>query len=252
MNARNIDMARWCLFRPCLLTFGGWAIVALAPLLCGCADGPIPETRLLNPWIRKQWLEDEQRVTTYHRKVTDLAELRAKAPRMPPAERDETASQLATRLREEKSPALRGEFLRTLAEFPTPVAQQAIASSVTDEAASVRMLACKALSRKPSAEGFEALSRAVTDDSDLDVRIVAAAELVKFREFNAPQALRPALDDRDPALQLAAMQSLESLAGHPEFRRNVAVWREHLDGGNPTPPPPPSIAETVRQYWSWF
>ena len=64
--------------------------------------------------------------------------------------------------------------------------EQAIAGSVTDEAASVRVLACKALGRKPSAEGFEALSRAVTDDGDLDVRIVASAELVKFRDFDAP------------------------------------------------------------------
>jgi hypothetical protein len=45
---------------------------------------------------------------------------------------------------------------------------------------------------------------------------------------------------------------LEAVDGHTEYRRNVAVWREHLDGGSPTPPPGPSIAELVQQYWSWF
>jgi len=35
----------------------------------GCADGPIPETKILNPWVRKQWAEDEQRVTH----ILDLA-----------------------------------------------------------------------------------------------------------------------------------------------------------------------------------
>jgi len=228
------------------------AAAPLCALLVGCADGPVPETRFLNPWVRKQWAQDEQRVTTFHRKVADLAELRAKVPQMPPAEREETASQLAARLKEEKSPALRAEFLRTLAAIPTPVAQQAVVASLTDEAASVRVLACKALGRTPSAEGFQALSQAVTSDADLDVRVVAARELGKFRGFEAPKALRPALDDRDPALQLAAMQSLEALDGHTEYRRNVAVWREHLDGGNPSPPPPPSMAELARQYWSWF
>jgi HEAT repeat protein len=171
---------------------------------------------------------------------------------MPPAERDESAAQLAARLSEEKSPVLRAEFIRTLAAFPTPVARQAVLAGTTDEAASVRVIACKVLGHTPTAEGFQALSHAVTSDADLDVRVVAARELGKFRGFEAPKALRPVLDDRDPALQLAAMQSLEALDGHTEYRRNVAVWREHLDGGNPSPPPSPSLAELAQRYWNWF
>jgi HEAT repeat protein len=232
-----------------IVEFLGATVVAL---IAGCADGPIPENRVLNPWVRKQWAEDEQRVTTYHRKVADLAELRAKAPTMPPAERDDTANHLASRLTEEKSPALRGEFVRTLATLKSPVAQQALVAATADESSSVRVLACKALGEKPTPEGFQALSHVITNDADLDVRIAAAHQLGKYRGFEAPQALRPALDDRDPALQIAAMQSLEAVDGHTEYRRNVAVWREHLDGGSPAPPPAPSIAEVVRQYWSWF
>jgi hypothetical protein len=232
-----------------------WIRVVLAgPLvaLAGCADGPVPEMRYLNPWVRKQWNEDEQRVTTFHRKVADLAALRAKASRMPPAERDEMAMHLAARLREEKSAVLRAEFVRTLAEFPTGAAHDAVLAAVNDQDASVRVIACKALGRRPTPAGFDALSQSLTNDGDMDVRIAAARELGRFRGYDAPRALRPALDERDPALQLAAMQSLESLDGHNEYNRNVAVWREHLDGGNPTPPPPPTVAETVRQYWSWF
>ena len=227
------------------------SLVSLA-MLGGCADGPIPEMKYLNPWVRKQWAEDEQRVTTFHRKVADLADLRVKARQMSPAERDETSAQLAARLREEPSPILRAEFVRTLAAFQTPIAQQAVLASASDEAANVRVIACKALGRTPSPEGFQALSNAVSGDADLDVRLVAARELGKFKGYDATKALRPALDERDPALQLAAMQSLEALDGHTEYRRNVVVWREHLDGGNPTPPPAPSIAEMTRQYLSWF
>ncbi len=227
-------------------------VVASIAVIGGCADGPIPETRVLNPWVRKQWAEDEQRVTTFHRKVADLVELRTKAPKMSPAEREETSAHLAARFREEKSAALRSEFIRTLAVFRTASAQQALAAGLTDEVAGVRVLACKALGEMPSAEGFQALSHAITNDTDLDVRIAAAQQLGKFRSFEAPKALRPALDDRDPALQVAAMQSLEAVDGHTEYRRNVAVWREHLDGGSPSPPPAPTIAETVRQYMSWY
>ena len=233
-------------------TFGIFLCAMSAGFIPGCADGPVPEMRHLNPWARKQWAEDEQRITTFHRKVADLAELRAKAPKMPPAEREETATQLAARLREEKSPVLRGEFVRTLATFQTPAAQQAVLAATNDEAPSVRVLAYKALGQAPTADGFQALSHAVTADADLDGRIVAARELGKYKGFAAPKALRPALDDRDPALQLAVMQSLEALDGHTEYRRNVAVWREHLDGGNPAPPPGPSLAELAQQYWNWF
>jgi hypothetical protein len=224
----------------------------LTALLSGCADGPVPEMKYLNPWVRKQWAEDEQRVTTFHRKVADLAAMRVRARQMSPAERDETSSDLAARLREEPSPILRAEFVKTLAVFPTPVAHQAVLASLADESPSVRVVTCKALGAAPSPDAFQGLSNAVANDGDLDVRLIAARELGKFKGYDAPKALRPALDERDPALQLAAMQSLEALDGHTEYRRNVAVWREHLDGGNPTPPPPPSIAEVTRQYLSWF
>jgi HEAT repeat protein len=228
-----------------------WLLPAML-LLSGCADGPVPEMKYLNPWVRKQWAEDEQRVTTFHRKVADLADMRAKARQMSPAQREENSADLAARLQEERSPILRAEFVRTLAVFQTPVAQQAVLASLSDESANVRVVACKVLGAAPSADGFQGLSNAVANDADLDVRLVAARELGKFKGYDAPRALRPALDERDPALQLAAMQSLEALDGHTEYRRNVAVWREHLDGGNPTPPPPPSLAEVTRQYLSWF
>ena len=60
------------------------AAALLAALVGGCADGPVPEMRRLNPWVRKAWDEDEQRITTYHRKIKDLAELRQKARACPP------------------------------------------------------------------------------------------------------------------------------------------------------------------------
>jgi hypothetical protein len=225
---------------------GVWLVVA------GCADGPIPELKHLNPWVRKQWAEDEAQVVTFHRKVADLADLRRKAASMPAAEQEATSAHLAARLQEERSPVLRAELVRTLAEFPTPAAYAAVLASLQDASPHVRAAACRGLARHPSQGGFEALAKTLTSDSDLDVRIAAATALGSFRGFEAARALRAALDDRDPALQLAAVSSLERLEGHPEYRRNVAVWREHLDNGHAAPPPPPSLAERLRYYWSWF
>jgi hypothetical protein len=242
----------WCLWRIRLWNAAKCAAWGAWLLMAGCADGPFPEVKHLNPWVRQQWADDEKQVVTFHRKVSDLQDLRRKAPSMPPQEQEATAGHLAARLQEERSAALRAELVRTLAEFPVPSAQAALVASLQDSSPYVRAIACKGLARHPSKEGFEALAKTLTSDADLDVRIAAAGALGSFQGFEAARALRPALDDRDPALQLAAITSLERLEGHHEYRRNVAAWREHLDGGHPAPPPPPSLAERLRHYWSWF
>lgn len=225
---------------------------ALALLCGGCADGFVPELRGLNPWTRRQWDEDEREITTFHRKVADLAALRGKAPRMKPAERDAVAFQLSERLSEEKSVALRAELVRALGAFPTNIAEGAVIKSLSDEAENVRIAACKALGTRPNAAGFQALAQKVSNDTSIDVRIAAVKELGSFRGFEAPRALRPALDERDPALQIAAMQSLISLTGKSEYRNSADTWREYLDGGTPAAPEGPSVAETVKQYWNWY
>ena len=220
--------------------------------LAGCLDGPVPEIRSLNPWARKQWEEDEKEIVTYHRKVADLAVLRTQAANLPPERREAVASQLAARLKEEKSAVMRLELVHTLGAFSAESARHAVLESLADADASVRIAACKAIGRHPDQPGFEAVSQMLTKDDNVDVRIAAAHELGKFKEFQAPQALRPALDDRDPALALAAMKSLETLTGKSEYRQSAATWREYLDGSNPTPPPPPTLADVARQYWYWY
>jgi hypothetical protein len=220
--------------------------------LTGCADGMLPEMRFLNPWVREEWAADEKEMPTYHRKVAELTNLRSQASRLQPAEREQLAADLAARLKDEQSPVMRAEFVRTLGELSTTTAQAATLAAMADESPHVRMAACKALGRQPTSEGFQAVSQALASDADLDVRIAAAKELGKFRDEGAPQALRPAIDDTDPALQLAAMDSLKSLTGRHEYGNSVGTWREYLDGGQPTPPPGPSIAQTLQQYLYWY
>ena len=237
-------------------------VIAAACVVCagGCADGLVPEMRTLNPWTRKQWEEDEAFATTYHKKVADLAALRSQVSRLPADQAGPIADQLAARLREEKAPVLRTEFVRTLGEFQTPAARAAVSTALADEAAIVRIAACKALGKHPAAEAVEPLAQAVAGDNDLDVRIAAASALGKYTTPDLPaaerkrlaQSLRPALDDRDPALQTAAMQSLETITGRDNFRNSVTTWRQYLDGANPTAPPPPTLADMLKQSFNWY
>ncbi|HEX5102176.1 MAG TPA: HEAT repeat domain-containing protein [Pirellulaceae bacterium] len=228
------------------------ALLLLALTAAGCADGPIPELRYLNPWIRQQWEKDEQEIATYHRRVADLAALRTQAATMPPVEQEQAAAELAQREHDEQSPVMRAELIRTLGEFAAPAAQTAVMAAMGDESGHVRIAACNALSRHPSPEALQALTRSVSDDGDLDVRIAAARALERFPGDQTPLALRPALDDNDPALQLAAMQSLQSLTGRRQYGNSVATWREYLDGNDPTPPPGPTLVERWQQLWRWY
>ena len=237
-----------------LAKFPAPAIAAclLASSLSGCADGPVPEMRTLNPWLRRQWADDEAYGPTYHRKVADLAALRSSAPSLAPENQERIAQELAGRLKDEPSAAMRLELTRALGELPTASAQAALAATLTDENAQVRAVACTALGRRQSGEALQALGGVVAGDADLDVRIAAARELGRFRDPAAAQALRAALDENDAALQGVAMQSLRGITGQTKYANSVPAWREYLDGGNPTPPPAPSIAQTLQKYWYWY
>jgi hypothetical protein len=233
-------------------TAAGLAAISLGSTLGGCADGPVPEMRTLNPWIRKEWADDEQFGPTFHRKVDDLASLRGSASSMAPAEQERISQELAATLREESSSAMRIELVRALGEFPTETARAAIAATLADELPQVRMVACTALGRNLSTAGIENLGQVIAGDADLDVRIAAARELGRSKDPAAAQALRVALDDRDAGLQGVAMASLRDITGRREYANSAQAWREFLDGGNPQPPPPPSLAESLQQVWNWY
>lgn len=227
-------------------------LTSLALILVGCADGFVPELRSLNPWVRKQWQEDEQFGPTFHRQVADLSALRASARTLSPVDREAIAAELTSRLKNEPSAAMRMELVRALGELPTDSAQEAIAISLTDENSQVRALACKAIAQRQSPKNLQSLAKVVADDADLDVRIAAAREIGKFRDPAAAQALRSALDDRDASLQAVAMNSLRGITGRTEFANSVPTWRQYLDGGNPAPPAGPSLAESLQKYLYWY
>src|SRR4029453_12729824 len=134
-------------FRSVLVVVISWLALGLA----GCADGVVPELRSLNPWIRKQWQEDEAFGPTFHKKVADLAALRSSASALSPVDREQIAQQLAGRLKEESSAPMRMELVRTLGELSAESAQAALAATLTDENPQVRVMACKALGRRETA-----------------------------------------------------------------------------------------------------
>jgi len=226
-------------------------LLGCAGLATGCADGPFPVLASYNPWVTKDWKEDEKYATTYHTKVSQLAELRERVPSLPPEEQQRLSTELAVEIQREKTVPMRTELVRTLAAFPTPQARAAVQLAATDADPYVRRAACVALAQSPDAEALQVLSQTLANDTDPDVKIVAARGLGKFRDPQAAQALATLVDDNNPALQQTAMDSLRTVTGK-DYGYSASAWREYMQGGTPTPPPAPSIAQRLREDWWWW
>jgi hypothetical protein len=228
----------------------GAAALCCAALASGCADGPVPELGGLNPWVRKQWDEDEAYGPTFHSRLADLSQLRSQARSASAAEQERISRELAAKFRSERSSVMRAEILRSLAEYPTYEAQTTLLEAINDAEAKIRIVAAHGLGRRQCPESLTALGAAVGGDTDLDVRLAAGRALANFHDPAAIQALSVALEDHDPALQRVAMESLGRVSGR-DYGTSLAAWREFAQGGNPQKPPGPSLAQRVRDAWIW-
>ena len=225
------------------------AITCLLGVVAGCQDGPIPENRVLNPWARKQWDEDEKFGPTYYKRMDELAAIRARASGLPASERDRLAQEIVDVYGVEPSPAMRSELIGTLAYLPTSTTQTGLAGALTDDDPDVRIAACQALARVKGEQSLLLLAKTAETDDNLDVRIAAVRGLANYKDQAAMQALGTALEDSDPAIQKVAIESLRLNTGR-DYGHSVPAWKEFLAGGNPTKPPGPSLAERVG--WPWF
>jgi HEAT repeat protein len=214
-------------------------------LLAGCAEGPFAEFGSWNPWIRQEWVEDEQFGPTYHKRIAEIKALRRQASELSPAQQQQFTVQLTDLVRNDPHPVIRAEAVRTLAEFSNSHVLPGLQAAALDPEPSVRIAACHAWSRRGGPQALEALSEVVRQDADLDVKIAATVELGKFQDQLAVQALGVALNDQDPALQYQAVQSLKSASGR-DLGDSIPAWRDYVAGRPPVREHEPSIVERLR------
>ncbi|MDA1054593.1 MAG: HEAT repeat domain-containing protein [Planctomycetota bacterium] len=203
-----------------------------------------------NPYYRNQWEKDERAGPTFHTQLAELRAIRENPTGLSPEEQRRVIPTLSEIVQNSTNSILRAEATLTLAEFPAPETIPTLQLAMNDEDVDVRVAACKAWGRRGGPEALKLLSRTVSNDSDLDVRLAATTELAKFQDQQSLQALAVALNDKDPALQHRAVQSLKSVSGQ-DYGDNVPAWRDFVEGRSPVLPEPPTIAERLRSM-SWF
>ena len=121
-------------------------------------------------------------------------------------------------------------------------------ATLDDPDADVRAAACEAWGTRPGADATEVLVRTLASDVDIDVRLAAARALGQTGDPAAIEALGHALEDRDPAMQYRAIESLREITGE-DFGNDANRWRQYVRGETPDPPQPVSLAERLAP---WF
>ena len=220
------------------------------PLICGmlalCAG--CAELAGLNPYMRRQWKEDESVLPTYYTHLRRIRALEEQVASMPPEEQQRVAAELTRLIAEERNTQLRSAAVRSLSAFPRPLNQHGIHMAASDTDPRLREAACQALERQGDAEALRVLATLIEHDDNLDVRLAAARGLSSFRDPQAVAALGRALDDTNPAIQLRAIYALRDSTGR-NYGENIELWRSYVRGENPAEPPASSLASQVQ---SWF
>lgn len=204
------------------------AVVAtLVTTLTGCAEGPLWKAGGYLPWVRAKWAQEEQIAETVHAKKSRLRALAKRAKQLSEAEKEQTVANLAPFIENEKIIQLRVDAIYALGEINSQSAENVVIRSLKDPEAEVRIAAVNALTQRRTQTAGQELIRVTRSDTDKDVRTSAIRGLSSYPGDATVAALGQILNEPEPALQFAAMESLDAVTGS-SIGINVTKWKERL------------------------
>ncbi len=223
------------------------ALLASVTAVMGCTPSKSGLLARWNPFYNEDPYDPRQYGPTIDDRLEEIRAVARRAAQMPAEERDQVSQELGRRLQSETSLATKLELVRALGAFETPMADTALRMALNDPDSRIRRAAVETWGQRRSPQAIEMLGKTLSSDTDLDVRMAAAAELGNFNDRTAIEALGVALDDSDPALQYRAIESLRVATGR-DYGGDVAAWRQVVQGGEPTQFERPSI---VQRWIDW-
>lgn len=217
-------------------------LTLLALTIAGCAAQNRPQWLAWN----KPKEEPAPHVKTGGERLEELRKLASEVKKLPAGEAERISTDLAQAIPKEQDPLLRAQMIRTLAMFPTDTAGRVLAAGMADSEKDVRVAACEAWGQRGGPEAVQRLSEALNADTNIDVRLAAARSLGSCPDQKTVAALGLALEDRDPALQRRAVQSLEKVTGK-RYGNDVVAWREYVQGRDPKPQGESMVSRIFRR-----
>ena len=203
----------------------------LLSVLClpssGCAKGALWQLGYLSPQARKQWAEEEKVAKSWPTVRAEMTALVDQAKVSSPADQQRVAARLSEMIQKDNRVLVRLHATDLLGELSPEVAMSAVNAATQDRETDVRVAACRVYGKMKTDDALTQLHAIMQRDEQSDVQIAAVRAMGTFKSPRAAQLLRYALDSEQPALQLAAADSLKSITGQ-KFGNDIPKWQEHV------------------------
>jgi len=230
-------MRHWVLFT---VVLGG-----LLPAT-GCQDGPLYALKVANPYYSmKQWKEDEKYGLTDHVRRQEITKLVGSMPNLPKQRQAYWLGQLNQIMENDESPEMRRIAVMAAGQLNDPTADNIVREGLKDESVKVRLACCQTLGNRTDPEATRMLAETAGSATDQDVRQAAFAALGKHKGPVAIDALKIALEDRDPAMRGIVMSSLKTTTGK-NYGNDPDVWIAAMQG-KPVEEQPVRFADQVQE-----
>jgi HEAT repeat protein len=168
-----------------------------------------------------------------------LQALAAQASQLEPAEKERVSQKLAQQVTNETDVLLRIEVAKALGKFDTQTAYAGLKSALHDPDPDVKIAAIRSMANPNNKEAIAELGDLINRETDLDVRVAATQGLGNYNTPSSKQALVAALDDRNPALRYAGVQSLRGMSDI-DYKGDTQAWRQFALGETRLPQKPVS------------
>jgi hypothetical protein len=217
-------------------------------LTAGCHDGPMYGLKAINPYYSmKEWQADEDLGPTDHLRRGELNKLVAVMPSLPEEKQAVWFTHLRGILDHDSSPEMRRMAILAAGRSKLPESAELIQRGLKDDSMKVRLASCRVLGERTDPESTRLLAETAGSTSEVDVRNAALAALANHRSPVAIDALKLALDTRDPATRDLALESLRDATGK-DYGDDPQVWIAALEGKEPAAEPATRFADRLPKF----
>ncbi|MEM7477195.1 MAG: HEAT repeat domain-containing protein [Planctomycetota bacterium] len=220
---------------------GKWivnCVVLFASLsITGCMDGPFYTLKRANPFYMSQWHKDSKRGETFDARIQEIRSLEGRIAKLGPTEQEQWALRLEEIVKNDPSPEMRRQAVRSAAKIVSPTTTRILNMTSGDDVEKVRMATCEAWASRNDAAAKDMLLSLAQQDSSSSVRQAAITALKGFNDPEVIRSMASLLDDKSPAVQYNATQTLAALTGQ-KHGGDVSAWKSYMNRALPANPNP--------------
>lgn len=214
----------------------------------GCSEGPLWRSGQYNPWVRNKWAEEEKIADTLFSRKSRMETVVQNALNAPLNVQEEAAQALSDIVFRDKVLLMRLHAVRLLGQLKSsPSAVETLIKASKDNDRDIRLAAIESWKTLGTDAAVPQLQEIIGSDTDIDVRLAATEALGHFPGRASVRALALSLNDRDPALQVRATESLRKVTGEP-LGRNIVAWQQYVENVAPaTATSPNSVPSSIAK-----